>query len=312
MRMIGQINTEANARAFGDYLQVQGIENVVEPDKDNSWAIWVNAEEDMERAKKFLAEYEAQPADAKYQNAAAAAREVREQKKKEQAAYAKRMKRSPELFQPMAVFAFGPLTIVLIAISIVVYAVCNLLPGVHLPEQLQISGLDFTNVSGLNVWRAFLERVHGWRQIMPDVLRGEVWRLITPIFLHFNFLHIFFNMLCLRDMGSMIESRQGSWMLLALVLVFGVTSDVGQFLVAGGGFGGMSGVIYGLLGYIWIRGKLDPGSGLYLHPSTVTLMLVWFFGCFVFVMGVANAAHAVGLVMGMAWGALSSLRHLRR
>jgi GlpG protein len=310
MRMIGQIITEANARTFGDYLQVQGIENVIEPDKDNSWAIWVNAEEEMERAKKFLAEYQAQPADAKYQNAGPAAREVRERKEKEQAAYAKRMKRSPELFQPMAVFAFGPLTIVLIAISIIVFAVCHLLPALHLEEKLQISSLDY--VSGLTVWRAFLERLHGWREIMPNVLGGEVWRLITPIFLHFSFLHIFFNMLCLRDMGSMIESRQGSLMLLVLVLVFGLTSDMGQFLVAGPGFGGMSGVIYGLMGYIWIRGKLDPGSGLYLHPSTVILMLIWFFACFVFMMGVANTAHAVGLVVGMAWGALSSLRHLRR
>ena len=71
----------------------------------------------------------------------------------------------------------------------------------------------------------------------------------------------------------------------------------------------MSGVVYGLVGYVWIRGKFDAGSGLYLHSSTVTMMLIWFFVCLVGIMGpIANAAHAAGLVSGMAWGFLSSLR----
>ena len=65
----------------------------------------------------------------------------------------------------------------------------------------------------------------------------------------------------------------------------------------------MSGVVYGLLGYIWMRGKFDPGSGLYLHPSTVTMMIIWFFACFTpIIPNVANAAHAAGLVIGIAWG----------
>jgi len=72
----------------------------------------------------------------------------------------------------------------------------------------------------------------------------------------------------------------------------------------------MSGVVYGLLGYIWMRGKFDPGSGLYLHPTTLTMMIIWFFACFTpIVPHVANAAHAGGLVMGIAWGYLSSLRY---
>jgi GlpG protein len=72
----------------------------------------------------------------------------------------------------------------------------------------------------------------------------------------------------------------------------------------------MSGVIYGLLGYVWLRGKFDPASGLFLHPSTVTMMIIWFFACFTRWLGpIGNWAHAAGLVMGMAWGYLSSLRH---
>jgi GlpG protein len=146
--------------------------------------------------------------------------------------------------------------------------------------------------------------------LLPEIRRGEVWRLFTPIFLHLGFLHLFFNMLWLRDLGSMVEARQSSWLLLVLVAVFAAFSDLGQYLVTGGGFGGMSGVVYGLVGYIWIRGKYDPRSGLFLHSSTVTMMIIWFFVCLVGLMGpVANTAHGVGLLTGMAWGLLSSLRH---
>ena len=95
-----------------------------------------------------------------------------------------------------------------------------------------------------------------------------------------------------------------------LVVVIGVCSNLAQYYYSGPVFGGMSGVVYGLLGYIWIRGKFDPGSGLYLHPQTVIMMLIWFVACFTpLVPHVANTVHAVGLVIGIVWGYLSSLRY---
>jgi GlpG protein len=132
------------------------------------------------------------------------------------------------------------------------------------------------------------------------------------MFIHFTVMHIFFNMMWLRDLGSMIESRQSSWHLLVLVVIIAACSNVAQFYVAhrGPDFGGMSGVVYGLLGYVWIRGKFDPGSGLFLHSYTVTMMIIWFVACLSGILGpIANTAHAVGLIMGMAWGYLSSLRY---
>jgi GlpG protein len=72
----------------------------------------------------------------------------------------------------------------------------------------------------------------------------------------------------------------------------------------------MSGVVYGLLGYVWIRGKFDPASGLYLHRSTVIMMLIWLVAGFARVLGpIANYAHLGGLLIGMAWGWLSSLKY---
>jgi GlpG protein len=146
---------------------------------------------------------------------------------------------------------------------------------------------------------------------LPEIRHGEIWRLFTPIFIHFNVLHIFFNMLWLRDLGSMIEGRQTSLYFAILVLVLAAGSNLGEFFITHqASFGGMSGVVYGLLGYVWIRGKLDPGSGLYLHRTTVTMMLIWLVVCFTGLVGpVANFAHLTGLLMGMGWGWISSFKH---
>ena len=308
MRMIGHVNGEAQARNFRDFLFVQGIDNQIESDKDGSWSVWVHSEEDLDRAKTLLTQFQANPADAKFIDNGRAAQELREQRRQDQANYEKRIKERRHLFQPLTAYGFGPVTFVLIFISVLVF-VGQLTEGQKIEQFMVLTRADLSNAADLTVWQAFMGRVHHIGEILPEARGGEIWRLVTPIFLHFGFLHIFFNMLWLRDLGSMVEARQGSLYFLMLVLAFALISNLAQYFFAGGAFGGMSGVVYGLVGYIWIRGKLDPGSGLYLHPSTVTMMIIWFFVCMVGIMGIANAAHAGGLLAGMGWGAISSLRH---
>jgi len=177
-------------------------------------------------------------------------------------------------------------------------------------HKLRISDMDIPQAYAGSLWDGFLIRVHAFREVLPEIRHGEIWRLITPMLLHYSIIHILFNMMWLRDLGSMIEARQNSLVLAMLVVVCAAGSNLAQYFVSGNHFGGMSGVVYALFGYIWIRGKFDPASGLFLHPSTVTMMIVWYFVCLVGLMsGVANTAHGVGLAMGMAWGWLSSLKH---
>jgi len=301
MRLIGHLVEETAARSFADYLYVQGIQNEIEHEKGSGFGVWISEEDQIQRASELLKEFQANPNDPKYQATSKSASEKREQADKDQEAYRRRLRNRRHLFRPVSPYAFGPLTFAMIVASVAVF-VWSRFGSDPQPIQslfIQPYGLDSEPIKSL-----------------AAVRHGEVWRLFTPMFIHWTWLHIIFNMLWLRDLGSMIEARQSSLQLFFLVFVVAGLSNVAQFFVSGPAFGGMSGVVYGLLGYIWIRGKFDPASGLYLHSSTVTMMLVWFFLCIgsnffpsPFMPGIANTAHAVGLGVGMAWGYLASLKH---
>lgn len=143
---------------------------------------------------------------------------------------------------------------------------------------------------------------------LPEVFHGEPWRVLTPIFIHFGLPHIVFNLLAFKDLGTAIEKLVGSWTLLALVWITGIGSNLVQFHYGETyAFGGLSGVVYGLFGYVWMKAQFDPRSGFRLHQQTVLMMIGWFFLCaFGVIHHVANWAHGAGLVIGIVWGFLSA------
>jgi GlpG protein len=154
----------------------------------------------------------------------------------------------------------------------------------------------------------------GGSTFLPEVRAGEVWRLITPIFIHGTMMHIVFNMMWLVQLGRFIESRFGAAKLLALVMAIGVGSNLAEYLweawrtpAFAPNFGGMSGVNYGLFGFLWMKGKFDRSQNWQLPPQTVQLMLMWMVLCYTGWLGpVANAAHTVGLLIGMLLGITSA------
>ena len=145
---------------------------------------------------------------------------------------------------------------------------------------------------------------------------NQIWRLLTPIFLHFGLVHLAFNVLWLVILGSRIEQLFGSMHLLLLVVAAGVFSNMIQAGWTGSIlFGGMSGVIYALLGYIWVKGRFVPDPSLELPPGVLGFMLIWLLigmsGALelVFGVGVANGAHVggfgIGLLLGLVFGLLA-------
>src|SRR5262249_41855076 len=133
------------------------------------------------------------------------------------------------------------------------------------------------------------------------------------MFIHFGPLHLIFNMLWFYQLGSMIEARQSALFLFVFIAVSAALSNVAQYYYHGPLFGGMSGVVYALAGYVWIRGKYNRASGLYLDPQSVTYLLIWLAVCYFNLVGpVANAAHVVGLVTGMVWGRIAAFFAMRK
>ena len=148
-------------------------------------------------------------------------------------------------------------------------------------------------------------------QSLVQTIDGQYWRLITPAFLHFGWLHIVFNCLWLWDLGRRIEQIMGHLNMFMLFLVIALVSNTSQFEFGGGGlFGGMSGVVYGLLGFSWIAPQLQPAWPIQPPKVIMIFMIGWLFACMsglVEVLGfgaVANAAHLGGLLCGGVVGAV--------
>lgn len=141
--------------------------------------------------------------------------------------------------------------------------------------------------------------------LADSLAAGEVWRLLTPVFLHFGIFHVLFNSLWVWDLGRRLEYLMGSWSFLLFVLVTGVVSNLAQYWWSGSpNFGGMSGVVYALVGFIALRQRLAPHPLVAVPPALIGFMLFWLVLCMTGVVdyfidgGVANAAHLGGLVAG--------------
>ena len=301
--MIGHLPNESSAATFSDFLYVEGISNLVEVEKDG-WAVWIHSEDQLEKARELLLSYLGNPKDPKYQRNSARAAELKQREEHEEKVAETKVYGRERLFGSTGPFGIGPLTFLLILFSVAVWGFMWLKPDQNFLDAFHITRFK---IEGNQV---------SWNPGLPEIRHGEVWRLITPIFVHDwpEPFHLLLNMYALLVLGAMIEARQSTWRLGALVLVIAALSNLGQYLLGGApNFGGISGVVYGLCGYIWMKGKFDPASGLFLHPQIVTMMLLWFFICLARIIPhIANTAHAVGLGLGVAWGFLASIPALRR
>jgi len=173
-------------------------------------------------------------------------------------------------------------------------------------------------------WFTFLDfRVVGeYIQFTPladSLAAGQWWRLVTPMLLHFGFLHLAMNGMWYWELGRRIEARQGSINLIGLTLLYSLVSNYSQFYYSGATlFGGLSGVLYGLLGHCWIFQLLSPNPAYRLPRGVLVMMLIWLVVCMsglISMIGfgeIANAAHVSGLLIGCFTGLLGGLYNRRK
>ncbi len=331
MRYLATLAEEPLARKFGDYLLTLGIHHELEAGQ-KGWDLWIADEDDLERAQRELGEFERNPGEARYEAAAHSAKAVRAEHEK---AALRRRKNFVDVRTSWAIGAMEksfPVTITLILLSVLatllVYggdqrgvpvfshlsiAKADLGPQATRAERLRYRASHITAGRVLReegVWTLLQIRWLG----LWEVQHGQIWRLITPIFVHFGLLHILFDMWWLYDLGRAVESRKGHWKLLGIVLLCGVVGNLGQYLWSGADFGGMSGVVYGLLGYLWIKGRLQPHEQLGVQPVIVWFMLGWLVLCMTGMIGpIANGAHLMGLITGVLIAAAAyGLKRARR
>ena len=300
MRELGIITEEQNARALADYLLTLDIATKVVTNRDGRYGVWVQNEDRLDQARQILDEFVQDPNEARFQSATRTAKEIRKRAEEVEAQFRKRTVDLRERWEG-PIYRRAPWTFALIVMSIAVFVAEQ-----FYPEQVLY-------------WSLFSLRMINGEGFVRDlgfanILRGEVWRLITPIFLHSGIWHIAFNMMALGAFGQRIEMAKGRGKFLWIVLVSAIASNVGQFLLNGGGFGGMSGVVFALAGYLWMKGQLAPDEGLGLDRQNAQLMFGWFMLGIIaplvmpegrgFPFNMANAAHGVGLASGLMFGLL--------
>lgn len=325
MRELATPASATDAQVLVDYLLTQKIEAVVR-EEDGQSVVWVLREDEIPAAREIWNEFRTQPTDRKYHAAAKPAKELRKLKETVDRKYAAMYKDGDQFWgrpSPLRV----PATIVLMVLSIAV-TVWTEFGG----NSKRLLELTFMDRAGFRIdadlgplgKQAADENQHHQLEALQ---KGEVWRLITPIFLHFSIWHLAFNMYALYSLGGLIESRRGTLWLVIFVLVTGIFSNVLQFFLptlfnfhAQKGimfgtalFGGMSGVDFALFGYLVAKTLYAPEPGLRLPQDTIASMLIWLVICMTGMLGnIANTAHVAGLAIGFAIGLAPKLLKMLR
>ncbi|QSX33634.1 rhomboid family intramembrane serine protease GlpG [Shewanella avicenniae] len=274
MLEIGRLPSQRAAMALTDYLKSQGISTHIEHAAQGV-IIYVLNERDAAQAKREFNNFIHNPMDGKYLQASW---EVGDSKT--QLDYG-----APGLqLLSQLITGAGPVTLITLMACVAIYIVM-----LFVPETI-FNALSFFGASSDSHW--------------------QIWRLFTPSLLHFSLLHIAFNMLWWWYLGGRIENALGSGRLLLLLIVAGTLPNMVQFFFSGPDFGGLSGVVYGLIGYSWVMSQWAPQRGLVLQPSLMGFMLLSLVLGFSGAMGdnIANSAHLAGLLAGLLQGWLDSRR----
>ncbi|MBN1148005.1 MAG: rhomboid family intramembrane serine protease [Anaerolineales bacterium] len=144
------------------------------------------------------------------------------------------------------------------------------------------------------------------------IVSGELWRLITPVFLHGSILHIGFNMYALYIIGMGLERQYGRARFLVLYFLAGFAGNVLSFLFSQAPSLGSSTAIFGIIGaqgVFFYRNRHIFGA-----PAQRALMNIVMIAAINLVIGMSpgidNWGHIGGLIGGtlFAWFAGPLLR----
>jgi hypothetical protein len=142
--------------------------------------------------------------------------------------------------------------------------------------------------------------------LTSSLIVARPWTIITYIFLHASFEHIFYNMFALAIFGFILESIIGSKRFIMVFFASGIAAGIGSLLFYDSSIGA-SGAIYGVMGMLAVlRPKMTVFVGFGIPLPMVVAVILWsagdIFGFFSPLENVAYAAHLFGLAFGLIYG----------
>jgi GlpG protein len=292
MRQIGSLTKHSDAERLAAYLVTQGIGAHAEAD-GNDWVIWVRDENRVDDAREALRDFKHNPDDSRYKHVERTAAVLRREESLRREAAGKHVVQMRSKWGRGGSAKRAPLVFVLIGLCVMASLWTKSMNG---PEAYHASKeADMLRFASLESRES--ASASGPAAAFVDIRRGEVWRLITPIFMHADLWHLVMNIYWLYYLGSQIEHFEGTWKLGLLAFLAAILPNISQAVSAGPDFLGISGVGAALFGYVWIKSKYDPASRLFI--SNFTIVIFFFFLFYSLFRGhIANEAHFVGLGVG--------------
>ena len=303
MRYLAEVEGKQRAESLVAWMITKSIETHIEaaPKNPQRWEVWIRDEDKLSQAKAELAEFQANPDDPKYAAAIDAARQLIKEKQAATQTAVKNVRpvvfRGPSNNQ-LTGGPLPPLTLTLVISCIVI----SLLSNFTKPH-------DDSRLGQQIVDKMFFVSPLAYHASGNDpaasIKRGEVWRTITPIFLHGDPLHLFMNMLALIAFGRLTERLVGTPRFALMILILGILPialaclmprnlDGSPFTV------GISGVVYGLVAYLWLLTSQRTDLGFRIPDGLVIFLLMFvvlgFAGVF---RDISNWGHLGGFVVGL-------------
>lgn len=267
---------EVNLLRFSQFMHSQGIAHRIN-EESGKQVIWVQGERQAQLIQQALAswsfEQESEPdAETLYRSASS-------------------FSFARFLSQLLRAFARAPVSFVLICVCLLVAIVSSL--GA---EPQRVALLFYPRLSN-----------EGFFPLLASITGlSDILRTFAPMLLHFGELHLVFNMLWLWYFGRQLESAHPRWLYVVLILFCSFAGNTAQYLYTGfNNFGGMSGVVYGLVGYTWLIHSFMPRSQLLINDKMFVVFVIALIAMEVIASSwIASAAHAGGLLAGLLMGVL--------
>lgn len=320
MRKIGGDLSKDHATRLSDYLLTQGIESVVDEAAGDRFEIWARHEDQLAVAREKLNEFLAEPYAERFRvnRQAEILRRQLEKEKREKLKLQQKFKPRPA----SAAGGAGRATItiiVLCAIASLLTSFGDIRPGSNLRDwdEMPLQSRVYFTMTLLPL-EAYIDGVPE-KGPLDAVFRGQVWRLVTPLFLHGSIMHLVFNCLFLFSFGRIVETLFGPLFFVVLFLIGGIVGMLAQAygpisMGASPNVIGASGGALALFSFLWVRPRFEPSMSFRVTPMNALFVMgfvVLSMLPFAPIANVANLAHLGGLVWGAA-AATGFLDFLRR